>query len=219
MTFCKRCGVRLRDNSGTCVLCGSKTARIDDRAWQEYPNVRFSNRFRYMIRVLVLLSLAVVALSMYINYATQSDTIWSLIVLGSAVYFWTAYLSRKSLKNVGLMIFIQVLAITLLGYLIDLSTGNNGWMLNYVLPFLLIAAQGVIVAIMLVRPMQFRDFLLYLLQIAAMGVMSVLLMVFGIATVRWPYVAAFIYSAVILIGAFLLGDRRTRQELTKRFHF
>ena len=117
------------------------------------------------------------------------------------------------------MIFVQLLAVSALGYLIDLSTGNHGWMIDYVIPGLLIAAQGVMTVIMIVRPALFRDFILYELEIAVLGIGSVLLTVFGVTEVWWPYCVVSVYSALLLAGTFIFADRRTRQELVKRFHF
>lgn len=219
MTFCKRCGVRLCDGSETCVLCGSRTRPAEGEAFFDYPVLRYSNRLRSLIRLLAMLSVVIVGVSLYIDYRFDSDTIWSFIVLGATIYGWTAFSTRKSRKNVGLMIFIQLIAISLLGYVIDISTGNHGWMLSYCLPFMIIAAQGIIVSLLIVRPMLFREFLLYEWMIGIMGVLSILLMVFDIATVRWPYITVCTYSAFLLVGTVLLADRKTKNELVKRFHF
>lgn len=221
MTFCKRCGVHLRGNQEICVLCGSRTESLDDgsESEREYPVVRYSNKLRYAVRLIALISVVAVAVSLYIDYHFQSDTFWSLIVLATAIYGWTAFLSRKTYKNIGLMILIQLIAVSVVGYVIDFSTGNHGWMINYVIPFMLIAAQGIITAILIARPLLFRDVILYQLQIAVVGILSVLFLLFGVATVLWPYIAACVYSAVIFLGMFLFADRKTKQELRKRFHF
>ena len=219
MTSCKRCGVRLCDGSETCVLCGSKTKEDAGEAFQDYPVLRYSNRLRSLIRLLGMLSVVIVGVSLYFDYHFNSDTIWSFIVLGATVYGWTAFSTRRSRKNIGLMIFIQLIAISLLGYIIDISTGNHGWMLNYCLPFMIIAAQGVIVSLLIVRPMLFREFLLYEWMIGILGVLSILLMVFGMAKVRWPYITVCSYSALLLVGTVLLADRKAKNELIKRFHF
>ncbi|MCI8624649.1 MAG: hypothetical protein HFG26_13455 [Provencibacterium sp.] len=218
MTYCKRCGVRLCDGGESCVLCGSRTQPVPGEAFSDYPVLRYSNRMRSLIRLLALLSVVIVSLSLYIDYRFDSDTIWSFIVLGATIYGWTAFSTRKSLRNYGLMIFIQLIAISLLGYVIDISTGNHGWMLNYCLPFMIIAAQGIIVSMLIVRPMLFRDFLLYEWLIGIMGILSILLMVFDITRVRWPYITVCIYSVLLLVGTSLLADRKTKNELVKRFH-
>lgn len=219
MTYCKRCGVKLRDNSPVCVLCGSATEELDDRSQREYPAIKFSNRMRYMVRIIAILSVLAVCICLIIDRSTDSDTIWTLMVLAATIYGWTAFLTRKNYKNIGLMIFIQLISISVLAYAIDFSTGNHGWMLSYVLPFMIIAAQGILTAIIIVRPMYFRAFVLYQLQIGVMGILSILLVLFHLTQVTWPYVTAFIYSALILCCTLLLGDRRTKQELIKRFHF
>lgn len=220
MTYCKRCGVRVQGRDEYCVLCGARLGEPDGEEAPIYPHIKFSNRMRYLLRVLAMVSVVLVALSLYFDHVTDSDTIWSLIVLGATIYGWTSFLTaRRSFKNVGLMIFIQLIAISVLGYVIDLSTGNHGWMLGYVIPFLIVAAQGIITSVMLVRPMLFRDFVLYQFMIGILGILSILLMVFGLTAVRWPYITACVYSALILAGTILLADRKTKQEMVKRFHF
>lgn len=220
MTFCKRCGVRLANNSKTCVLCSSACSPLDDRCEREYPQIRYSNRFRYILKVLAILSVILVGTSLYIGHRTDTDVIWSFIVLGATVYAWASFLTaRKSFRNIGLMVLIQLTAVSLLGYLIDYSTGNRGWMIDYVIPFMIIAAQGIVTAIMIAKPLLFRDFMIYQFIIGIMGVLSILLMVFGISHVRWPYFTACIYSAVIVLGTVILADRKYKQEMVKRFHF
>lgn len=219
MSYCKRCGVRLCDGSDTCVLCGSKTQPDSSAAFSDYPVLRYSNRLRSVVRLLAMLSVLIVGVSLYIDYHFDSDTIWSFIVLGATIYGWTAFSTRKSWKNIGLMIFIQLIAVSLLGYVIDISTGNHGWMLGYCLPFMIIAAQGLIVSLLIVRPMFYREFLLYEWMIGILGVLSILLMVFDVAKVHWPYITVCIYSAILLVGTVLLADRKAKNELVKRFHF
>lgn len=220
MTYCKRCGVTLRDGAELCVLCASPCEETQGQSEREYPAIKYSNRFRYVIKVLAILSVILVGGSLYIGHYTDSDTFWSLIVLGATLYAWTSFFTaRKSLRNVGLMILIQLTAVSLLGFLIDFSTGNRGWMIDYVIPFMIIAAQGIVTAIMIAHPMQFRDFMIYQFVLGIMGVLSILLMVFGLSHVRWPYITACVYSIIILAGTAILADRKYKQEMIKRFHF
>lgn len=219
MTFCRRCSVKLPGDEDVCVLCGSRTERLDDTRRRDYPEIRSSGVFRTVVRLLALVSVAFVIASLYLNWRFESDVIWSLIALAATVYCWLTFFFRKSYRNPGLMIFVQLLAVSALGYLIDLSTGNHGWMIDYVIPGLLIAAQGVMTVIMIVRPALFREFILYELEIAVLGIGSVLLTVFGVTEVWWPYCVVSVYSALLLAGTFIFADRRTRQELVKRFHF
>lgn len=218
MTLCKRCGVKLLDNSDTCILCGSRTEAVDDSVQCDYPHIRYSNRYRHIVRILGLISVVAVLASLYLNYRFQSETIWSLIVFASTGYCWTLFFLRKSYRNPGLLIFILLLVTSVIGFLIDLSTGNHGWMINYVIPFLFIFAQGIIMAVMIARPLLFRDFVLYELEIAVLGIGSILLLLFDVVQVEWPYIAVCIYSAILLVGTFLIADRKIRQELIKRFH-
>lgn len=220
MTYCKRCGVTLRGGEESCVLCSSPCERVSKESERYYPAIKYSNRFRYVMKVLAMLSVVAVGLSLYIGRSTDTSVFWQLIVLGGTVYVWASFLTaRKSLRNVGLMILIQLTAISLLGYLIDYSTGNHGWMINYVIPFMLIGAQGIVTAIMIARPLMFRDFMIYQFILGIMGALSVLFMVFGLARVHWPYITVFVYSLVILVGTAILADRKYKQELIKRFHF
>lgn len=218
MTFCKRCGVKIKDNEETCILCGSSTERLNENKEGSYPTIHFSNRFRYLVRVSILLSIVLVGLSLGADILWPNKIYWFLITLATVLFAWIVFFIRKSFRNYGLMIYVQVISIAVLGYIVDFSTGNHGWMLNYVFPFLIIGAQCIMIAVMVVKPMLFRDFVLYELQIGILGILSVLLLVFQIVKVQWPFIIACIFSAIILIGTFIFADRKMKQEFIKRFH-
>lgn len=51
MTFCRRCGVKLPGDEDVCVLCGSRTERLDDTRRRDYPEIRSSGVFRTVVRL------------------------------------------------------------------------------------------------------------------------------------------------------------------------
>ncbi len=221
MKYCSQCRVSIENDIENCPLCSSKLELSDDQFENEYPAVlEISNRRRIILKIILFISVIAAGVSIALNHMNDSSVLWSLGVVAGLAYAWISLISAlKSSKNIGLNLIIQILALSLLSAAIDYLSGWRGWSVNYVTPFLMTIGTVIITVITIIRPMQLRNYIVYLIDIAVLGLISLILIWTGTATVKWALIACSLYSIITLIGMFLFADRRARHEVKKRFHF
>lgn len=74
-------------------------------------------------------------------------------------------------------------------------------------------------AIAMFKPMQFREYFVYQITTSVIGVLSILLVIFNLSTVRWTLIFAAFYSALVMLGMIIFADKKAKLEFKKRFHF
>jgi hypothetical protein len=220
MVRCEHCGINLADNPAVCPLCDQATTFVDATCVCDYPRILTGWALRIILRLLALLTVGALIVVPVINLLNPTQVWWSVIVIGGILYAWLSlFLVLRARRNIGLLIFVQLLAISGLCLVVNWTLGGFFWSLNYVIPMLVVLSVITITGLMLLRPMLLRDVFIYLLIIAAMGGLSVLLILLDAVTVLWTWVTASVYCILTLVGLFLFADRRTKHELKKRFHF
>lgn len=220
MKYCPQCRVSIENDTESCPLCFSQLVITDSEFEREYPAVSaISGRRRIILRLILFISVIAAGVSIAVNRLHDFSVFWSLGVVAGLAYAWISLISAlKSSKNIGLNLIIQIMALSLLSAAIDYLCGWKGWSVNYVAPFLMTAGTVVITIITIVRPMQLRNYIIYLIDIAVLGLISLILIWTGTATVKWALIACALYSNITLLGMFLFADRRARHEVKKRFH-
>ncbi len=221
MKYCNVCQVKVENNIRRCPLCEKELQELDGVYKQDYPNIRSSKLFRTIVKLVFLVSLVAVGASFVLDYLNPTQVLWSVIVLAGIIYLWINFwIALKLKKNWGLTVLIQIISISLFCMVIDWTVNDWArWSINYVVPGLIIAGSVFITVITIVKPMNFRDYIIYLLEIAILGLLSLLLVWLHLSTVRWTLITAAFYSVGTFLGMFLFADRKTKHELKKRFHF
>ncbi len=219
MKFCPKCKVKIENNLEICPLCQRPVQPLDDVFVTEYPSHPSRRRLVTLMKVIGFLAVLLITGTVLLSAFSNFQWVWSLVVIAAVVYLGVSIvLVVKSSKNIGLLVMIQALSLSVLTFLIDHAFGYYRWSINYVIPFLAIAGTLLITLILLFRPMALRDFFIYLLVIALLGGFSGIMLLCRWVTVAWPSVAAALYCVATLAGLFLFADRRARHEMKKRFH-
>lgn len=221
MKYCNKCNVSVDDPINRCPLCYAHLSQQDNKTeLQTYPSLlKIAERYNLLYRILIMLSLTISVVCITINYFATPDILWSLLVVGNIGYMWIAIgTAVREKSKLGFNILIQAISLSALMVLIDRFSGNSNWALNYVVPFLFITATLSITVIIIVRRMDSRSFILYLILTALIGFLPIVFVGAGLITVRWPSIVSALYSGLSLISLFIFADRVTIQELKKRFH-
>ena len=145
--------------------------------------------------------------------------LWSLIVIGSILCLWMVILypcHRR--RKVGHIIIIDAISISILLYLIQIATHTKGWGLDFVIPFLLIAATSVITFIIILKKMKWVEYSVYQFIMVILGLLPLIICISGLASTTWPSIVSAFYSILTLTGMFIFADKKYKNELTKRFH-
>lgn len=186
-----------------------------------YPEIAYdTNKWKKMTNLFYAVLLALAACLGVVNYATYSDSMWSVIAIASI--FYVALTVRYSIMrhaNLGYKILIQTLGAQMLLIIIDVMTGYKGWSVDYAVPTTILFADIAIVFLIIVNRLNWQSYFMYQITIT---VFSFIPMIFwAVGLIRRPLMAIItvIISVLVLTVTVLLGDRRVKNELIRRFHF
>lgn len=219
MSICKKCNLEILDETERCPLCNSvleQTVEVEDM----YPNVRVMARKLMLIsRIYLFCAIITEVLLVYINVVTDSEIWWSAISGLSFLYVYMlirfAILGKSGYQSkVTLLSLIAVLMLVA----IDFLYGYRGWSINYALPVIILLVDMSILILMILNRRNWQSYMMWQLFMILCSVVSLVFSLIGIATRPFMGELAFAASVLLFVGTVIIGDRRARTELKRRFH-
>ena len=219
MSRCKQCNVEILDETERCPLCHSvleKTVEVENM----YPNVRMiTRRLALLSRIYLFVVILVEALLIYLNVLSDSEMFWSAIPGLAMLYGYLvlryALLGKSGYK--GKTIVLTLIAI-LMVVAIDFVVGYRGWSVNYALPSAILLVDVGILILMCINRRNWQSYMMWQIFMILCSVVPLVLYAVGIVTAPILAVLAFAFSAALFLGTLIIGDRRARTELRRRFH-
>lgn len=219
MSKCRQCKIEIKDETHVCPLCHCVIEPEGDGK-DTYPDVRIKTR-RLMLagRIYLFLTLAVSVFLIALNYEMYHGIWWSAIVAASLFYLYLV-LRFAVLDDAGYRLKLMVLTIcgVAMVILIDFVIGYRGWSVNYVIPSGILLIDLSIVILMLINHRNWQSYLLF--QIGMIVLAGVTLILWGVGIITKPMLSlvTFAISVFLFLGTLIIGDRRARIELQRRFH-
>lgn len=219
MAKCRNCNLEVLDETDTCPLC--KSILIPgDPVENMYPDVKVRMRKMKLITNLYLfVAICLELLLIVINIFTTSQIWWSIITGLILLYFYLV-LRYAVLGTAGYRskIFILVLIAILSCVAIDMVIGYQGWSINYVLPFGILLVDVIILGCMFFIRRNWRSYMMFQIMMIICSIIPIVLYL-----VEWEkhiYLAflPFVISVLMFVGTLIIGDRKARNELKRRFH-
>jgi hypothetical protein len=219
MSRCKQCNVEILDETERCPLCRSvleKTVEVENM----YPNVRtMTRRLALLSRIYLFVAILVEALLIYLNVLSDSEMFWSAIPGLAMLYGYLvlryAILGKSGYK--GKIIVLTLIAI-LMVVAIDFVVGYRGWSVNYALPSAILLVDAGILILMCINRRNWQSYMMWQIFMILCSVVPLVLYAVGIVTAPLLALLAFAFSAALFLGTLIIGDRRARTELRRRFH-
>lgn len=219
MSRCKQCNVEILDETERCPLCHSvleKTVEVENM----YPNVRtMTRRLALLSRIYLFVAILVEALLIYLNVLSDSEMFWSAIPGLAMLYGYLvlryAILGKSGYK--GKIIVLTLIAI-LMVVAIDFVVGYRGWSVNYALPSAILLVDAGILILMCINRRNWQSYMMWHIFMILCSVVPLVLYAVGIVTAPILALLAFAFSAALFLGTLIIGDRRARTELRRRFH-
>lgn len=225
MSRCKRCGIHILDDTLLCPLCRTvltEEGREEKAGEQNYPNVKKKTRkYQKAGRILLFLSLAQEAILILVNYLTFSSVprYWSVITGGVTAYLiltlWNLLGHRQGHIR---QIYTQIFVVMGLLVLIDVSLGWRGWSLEFGLPCIIYGLTAAIVICMCVNSSVWQNYVLMQLAAVFLSAIDLLLHLTGFlhhTVLAWIALAL---SLLLWSGTMIIGDRKAKNELKRKFH-
>lgn len=219
MSRCKQCNVEILDETERCPLCHSvleKTVEVENM----YPNVRtMTRRLALLSRIYLFVAILVEALLIYLNVLSDSEMFWSAIPGLAMLYGYLvlryAILGKSGYK--GKIIVLTLIAI-LMVVAIDFVVGYRGWSVNYALPSAILLVDAGILILMCINRRNWQSYMMWQIFMILCSVVPLVLYAVGIVTAPLLALLAFTFSTALFLGTLIIGDRRARTELRRRFH-
>jgi len=224
MKKCNKCNIVIETKQKYCPLCHQVLTGETDMNFKEvYPE---HVSIRRMIlpttkKILLLITVLSVFILGAINFLDFDGQYWSMIPIGAIIYFWflvrVGILSRR---NIAFRFALLTVLLILLLIFIDFKSfpDNNGWSLDFLMPFLLVSCNFAISAVIWVKRLNYRDYFFYLLVIIIFSLVPIILAFFQVVTETWPAVAAFGVAIFILLIIIFFFPKSIKEEIRKRFH-
>ena len=215
------CNIEILDKTHTCPLCQNVLECGRKEGKSIYPDARIVTRkYRLLENIVLFASIVLWCLLFAINYFTKPEFLWS-IPAGLAIIYANIMLQLTILGKRTYM--TKILWSILIGivFLIvaDVSMGYNGWAFNYGLPSAIVIWDVALVVLMLfINRESWQSYIIdELTALVGCGVMM-LLILFKVITVPQYALGVGVFTVLIFLGTVIIGDRKARAELKRRFH-
>lgn len=233
MKYCRKCKLKINTRYSFCPLCAAQLTdgqngagkpdaelELSDSEDDLYPRYIGVNRYNLFLRVLVFASIVSASTCLLINLLNYNGMLWSLLVAGGIGFFWAALVYPiAARKNIGHHITVDAASACVFFIVAQFVIGTKGWSLDYVVPFLFMAATTFISLVILIKRMKWREYALYQFIAILLGLLPVISVIAGLVMIKWPSIVSAFYSFVTLLGMFIFADKKYKNELIKRFHF
>lgn len=219
MSYCKKCNVKIQDATSICPLCHCALGKGGNEE-NYYPDIRIKQKkMQLAMRIYLAVAIVIQAILFYLNRKFWPDMWWSVLTLAAfaAIYASvritisnrTGYRSR----TIGLTVFATAYII-----LVDYVLGFSGWSVNYTLPTSILFLNAAIVVVIFVNMRNWQSYLIMEILLIFCNLIPLTLVFLGITTKPFLTYLAFLVSIGLFVCTYIIGGRKARAELQRRFH-
>lgn len=225
MKKCKHCGVDIVADKSYCPLCYNDV-EVDNKEnspsllVERTTNEKYNRKGEFIAKIFLLISIVVVAVCFYVNFTTNINYLWSILVFFSILYVWIlvahTIISKRSVFEKITFQLLGVIAILFTAYLLSPNSGGN-WMVMYVLPAVTMFATVTMVFISFINKNRGK----YLLSFVAVYVAFIILsltLVLTLDTFKTINTINILVNSLAFVGSVLLGHKWINKEFRKNFH-
>lgn len=221
MTKCRQCNITISDNTGVCPLCRCvvEASEHPTPVIGSYPAVsQKSRRLKHAANILLAVILAAGTVLAICNAAFYGGSLWCLIPIVAMAYGYMVFQLLISRKGYRIKVLVPMLLAILLTLIIDAETGFYRWSLNYVMPGMILAADIVIICLMLSNLKNWQSYIIMQIGMAAFSLLPLLLWWLDAITHPVISIIAFAVSLLLFVSMVIVGGRSAEGELKRRFH-
>ncbi|MCI9385031.1 MAG: zinc ribbon domain-containing protein [Lachnospiraceae bacterium] len=219
MSKCRQCNIEVLDETERCPLCNTVLDETEEME-NMYPDIRVKTR-KLVFFSRVYLFLAVVIEIILINICMLTE-VQSLVYIISGLVLLFGYIVIKyailgTSGYIAKTVVLTVIAVIML-VAIDFFVGYDGWSVNYVLPSGILLIDVGILALMVINRKNWQSYLMLQIFMVICSGVAVVMNAFQIITEPIVSIIALNVSVILLLGTVIVGGRRSRVELKRRFH-
>ena len=207
------------DETECCPLCKSILEQTEELE-NMYPDVRIRmRRLKLFSRIYLFCAILAEAALFCVNLLTESQIWWSAITGLAFLYFYMvlryAILGKSGYKS---KVTVLVILSILIAVVIDFVLGYRGWSVDYVLPVGILVVDAVVLICMIGNRRNCQSYMMWQILMILCSLIPMGLYIKELE--QNPYMAflPLAVSVTIFLGTIIIGDRRARMELVRRFH-
>ena len=207
------------DETECCPLCKSILEQTEELE-NMYPDVRIRmRRLKLFSRIYLFCAILAEAALFCVNLLTESQIWWSAITGLAFLYFYMvlryAILGKSGYKS---KVTVLVILSILIAVVIDFVLGYRGWSVDYVLPVGILVVDAVVLICMIGNRRNWQSYMMWQVLMILCSLIPMGLYIKELE--QNPYMAflSLAVSVTIFLGTIIIGDRRARMELVRRFH-
>ena len=207
------------DETECCPLCKSILEQTEELE-NMYPDVRIRmRRLKLFSRIYLFCAILAEAALFCVNLLTESQLWWSAITGLAFLYFYMvlryAILGKSGYKS---KVTVLVILSILIAVVIDFVLGYRGWSVDYVLPVGILVVDAVVLICMIGNRRNWQSYMMWQILMILCSLIPMGLYIKELE--QNPYMAflSLAVSVTIFLGTIIIGDRRARMELVRRFH-
>ncbi|MCI8313671.1 MAG: zinc ribbon domain-containing protein [Lachnospiraceae bacterium] len=219
MSKCRQCNIEVLDETQRCPLCGSvlePTVEVENM----YPNIRLKSRKLVFISRLYLFCAIAVEIFL-INLCMLSEVQSLVYIISGLVLFFGYIVIRYAILGtsgyIAKTVVLTIIAVIML-VAIDFSVGYNGWSVNYAFPAGILLIDVGTLVLMAVNNKNWQSYLMLQIFMVLCSIVAIILNLVHIVTNPIVSIVALNVSVILLLGTIIIGGRRARVELKRRFH-
>ena len=219
MGKCRTCNLEILDETDHCPLCQAilePTHEVENM----YPDVRLkTRRLSLVTRIYFFCAIVLEAGLILLNLLTEPQMWWSVLTGLGLLYVYLvmkyAVLGKSGYRS-------KILLLVLMGLLslvaADFVTGYRGWSINYVLPASILLVDVIIIGCMVCNRRNWQSYMMWQLMMILCSLIPGGLFLAGLEKNLCLAVLPMAASCMLFLGTLIIGDRRARIELKRRFH-
>lgn len=187
---------------------------------QRYPKSIFkSSRYYLLNKIVLFLSVVIIITSVAVNYFVYPKILWSIVSIAAVVYSWTI-IRHAVVTGIDLAskIIVQAISASVLLIIFDLTIGNIGWSVNYIVPQIAIIANISIFILLIISRMDWKRYVLHQMGMGLLGFIPIILLAFRLVERPLMSLISAILSGIIILFTVVFSDRTLQSELIRRFH-
>lgn len=224
MNKCVNCGVYIKDPVSVCPLCKCIVEQEGEQSEMLYPFLDAEKVIKKMQLALNFYLFGAIATELILLaiklLADAENFYWLMLLVGAFLVYGYITLKVSIQMHTGyrFKMFLQALLGWAVLFVIDLFSGWGGWSLNYIWPAVCILMNIAIMVLMLVNSRNWQSYIPLQIFIIAFCVLPFVLYHFGLVTNILLGIIAMLIAILMFAGTMIVGGRRARTELYRRFH-
>ncbi len=223
MSKCWNCGVEIADPVQVCPLCQCIMERDRGEPSEPiYPYLHAEREIRRMqraSRIYLAAALVTMVILTLADLRVHGRPGWVILVGILLAYgYFTLRVSITAHTGYRLVTFLQIVLGGAVLAVIDVLTGYRGWSFTYVLPVVCMMVDLAIFVLMIVNKRDWQSYIPFQIVIIVFSVVPFVLRLFGLVTLLTVPMIGAAVAVLFFVVTLIVGGRRAREELYRRFH-